>query len=85
LLRAGDGGVAGFGGDGSLLFGLSQAGESRLVGRLTVRGGVIRVRAHADGEVLRLAVGQRRNSGGSRIETTGLSVDGAGRAGHGAA
>jgi hypothetical protein len=65
--------TAGFGGVGSLLFGLGQASEGRLVGRLPVRGSsAVHVRDQADGELLRLAVGRRCSSGGS------LGVGGAG-------
>jgi hypothetical protein len=64
-VRAGDGGVAGFGGVGGLLFSLGEASEGRLVGRLPVRGSsAVRVRDQADGELLRLDVrGWCSNSG----------------------
>jgi hypothetical protein len=77
--RVGDGGVTSFGGVGGLLFGLGQVSEGRLVDRLPVRGSsAARVRDQADGELLRLAVGWRCSSSGSRIQGGGLGVSGAG-------
>jgi hypothetical protein len=84
-VRTGDGGVAGFGGVGGLLFSLGEASEGRLVGRLPVRGSsAVRVRDQADGELLRLDAGGRCSSG-SRVQGGGLDVGGARGAGHGAA
>jgi hypothetical protein len=68
LQEGGDGGVAGFGGVGGLLFSLGEASEGRLVGRLPVRGSsAVRVRNQADGELLRLDAGGRCSSG-SRVQ-----------------
>jgi hypothetical protein len=75
-VRAGDGGVTGFGGVDGLLFSLGEVSEGRLVGRLLVRGSsAVRVRDQADDELLRLDVGGRCSSSGSRV---GLSVGGDG-------
>jgi hypothetical protein len=80
--RVGDGGVAGFGGIGGLLFGLGQVSEGHLIDRLPVRGGsAVRVCDRADGELPRLAVGRRCNSSGGRVQGDSLGVGGAGGAG----
>jgi hypothetical protein len=77
-VRAGDGGVTGFGGVGGLLFSLGEASEGRLVGRLPIRGSsAVRVCDQADGELLRLDAGGRCSSG-SRVQGGGLGVGEAG-------
>jgi hypothetical protein len=67
-VRAGDGGVAGFGGVGGFLFSLGEASEGRIVGHLPFRGSsAVLFRDQAGGELLRLDVGGRCSSSGSRV------------------
>jgi hypothetical protein len=83
----GDGGVAGFGGVGGLLFNLGEASEGRIIGRLPFRGSsTVLLLDQAHGELLRLNVGGRCSGSGSSFQGGGLGVGGAGGgAGHGAA
>jgi hypothetical protein len=85
-VRAGDGGVAGFGSVGGFLFSLGEASEGCIVGRLPFRGSsAVLLLGQAHGELLRLDIGGRSSGGGSRFQGDGLGVDGAsGGASHGA-
>jgi hypothetical protein len=57
-IRAGDGGVAGFGGVGGLLFSLGEASEGRIIGRLPFLGSsTVLLLGQADSELLLLEVG----------------------------
>jgi hypothetical protein len=67
-VHAGDGGVAGFGGVGGLLFSLGEASEGCIVGRLPFRGSsAVLLLGQVHGELLRLDVGGRSSGGGSRF------------------
>jgi hypothetical protein len=67
-VRAGDGGGAGFGGVGGLLFSLGEASEGRIVGRLPFLGNsTVLLLGQAHGELLLLEVGGWCGGSGSRF------------------